>query len=307
MTHRTSAAQTGGVTDLRERTAAALSSADAAVAAADAAARAAGVEVRELTSQRELDDVYRMYNDIWRPDPTNPPVTSELLRALSKAGNYVSGAFDAGTLVGASVGFFGAPVDGALHSHIAGVSTAARGRSVGFALKLHQRAWSLLRGVALVAWTFDPLVRRNAYFNIVKLAASPAEYLPNFYGYMHDAINAGDDSDRLLVRWQLDCAAVVAACAGATTAADAQREREKGAAVALGIGADGGPEVGTFDAETLLVAVPPDIEAVRTRDPGDARNWRVAVRDSLGALLADGAGVTGFDRAGWYVVRREAR
>jgi predicted GNAT superfamily acetyltransferase len=307
MTRRAKSAHTVGVTDLRDHAAATLSTADAAVAAADAAARAAAVEVRELTTQRELDDVYRMYNEIWRPDPTNPPVTTELLRALSKAGNYVSGAFDAGTLVGACVGFFGAPVDGALHSHIAGVSTAAQGRSVGFALKLHQRAWSLLRGVSVVAWTFDPLVRRNAYFNIVKLAASPAEYLPNFYGGMHDAINGDDDSDRLLVRWQLESAAVIAACSGSTRAADAQRERDNGAAVALGVGADGKPEPGTADAETLLVAVPADIEALRRRDPDAAKQWRVAVRESLSALLNDGARVTGFDRAGWYVLRRGLR
>ncbi|HEY7007587.1 MAG TPA: hypothetical protein VH395_01525 [Jatrophihabitantaceae bacterium] len=295
------------MTDLRERTAATLPAADAAVAAADAAARAAGVEVRELTTHHELDDVYRMYNEIWRPDPTNPPVTSELLRALSKAGNYVSGAFDAGILVGACVGFFGAPVDGALHSHIAGVSTAARGRSVGFALKLHQRAWSLLRGVSVVAWTFDPLIRRNAYFNIVKLSATPAEYLPNFYGYMHDAINGGDDSDRLLVRWKLDSAPVIAACSGSITGADADRERDNGAVVALGIDADGMPESGTSDAAALLVAVPPDIETLRTRDPDAAKQWRVAMRESLGVLLNDGARVTGFDRAGWYVLRREQR
>jgi predicted GNAT superfamily acetyltransferase len=210
-------------------------------------------------------------------------------------------------LVGACVGFFGAPVDGALHSHIAGVSTAARGRSVGFALKLHQRAWSLLRGVSVVAWTFDPLVRRNAYFNVVKLSATPAEYLPNFYGYMHDAINGGDDSDRLLVRWKLDSAPVIAACSGSITGADADRERDNGAVVALGIDADGMPESGTSDAAALLVAVPPDIETLRTRDPDAAKQWRVAMRESLGVLLNDGARVTGFDRAGWYVLRREQR
>ncbi|EOD65420.1 hypothetical protein H480_26772 [Amycolatopsis vancoresmycina DSM 44592] len=29
------------------------------------------------------------------------------------------------------------------------------------------------------------------------------------------------------------------------------------------------------------------------------------MRDVLGGLLAEGAAVTGFDRAGWYVVARE--
>jgi predicted GNAT superfamily acetyltransferase len=304
MTTPTDTPHTEPVTDLREGTVATSTTVDAAVAAADAAARASGVQVRELTTQHELDAVYRLYNEIWRPDPTNPPVTGELLRAFSKAGNYVSGAFAGQDLVGACVGFFGAPAGGVLHSHIAGVSGAARGHNVGFALKVHQRAWSLLRGVTAIEWTFDPLVRRNAYFNIVKLAAMPDEYLDNFYGDMHDAINGGDDSDRILVRWQLDSGAVIAACVGSSRTLDVNVERARGAEVALAPGADGLPEQQKTDADTLLVAIPPDIETMRTQDPSAAKHWRMAVRESLGVLLADGARVTGFDRAGWYVVQR---
>ncbi len=292
------------VTDLHRDFAGSRFDADAAVGAADAAARAAGVQVREIGEIGELDAVYRLYADIWRPEPKNPPVTTELLRALSKAGNYVAGAFAGDELVGACVGFFGAPVDQALHSHIAGVSGAARGRSVGFALKVHQRAWSMLRAVATVAWTFDPLVRRNAFFNLVKLAAQPEEYLNNFYGGVHDAINGGDDTDRLLVRWPLDDPSVAAACVGITAAADADAERASGAAIALRVGALGGPALGTLDARTLLVGIPADIEQLRLSDPGCGKDWRLALRDVLGTLIADGARVTGFDRAGWYVLDR---
>ena len=178
------------------------------------AAAAAGVQLRELSALDELDQVYRLYDAIWRPDPNNPPVTTELLRALTKAGNYVGGAYDGDELIGACVGFFEAPAAVAMHSHVAGVSAAARGRNVGFALKLHQRAWALRRGVTAISWTFDPLIRRNAYFNVVKLGARPTEYLPNFYGQMEDGINDGDDTDRLLVRWQLDAPEVGAAAAG---------------------------------------------------------------------------------------------
>ena len=294
------------VTDLHRDFAGPPYSADAAVLAADGAARAAGVQVREISTLHELDAVYRLYDAIWRPDPNNPPVTSELLRALAKAGNYVAGAFDGDELLGACVGFFGAPADGTVHSHITGVSSAARGRSVGFALKLHQRAWSILRGVSTVAWTFDPLVRRNAYFNLVKLAARPREYLTNFYGGMHDAINGGDDSDRLLVHWQLDSPAVAGACLGATRCADAAAEKATGAAIALGVSALGYPAVGPSDAQTLLVAIPTDIEALRLSDPGCGKQWRLALREVLSVLIADGARVTGFDRAGWYVLDRRA-
>ena len=66
----------------------------------------------------------------------------------------------------------------------------------------------------VIEWTFDPLVARNAYFNLVKLAAEPSEYLTNFYGPMLDLINGKDDTDRLLVRWDLASPEVVAASAG---------------------------------------------------------------------------------------------
>ncbi|MFF1278171.1 GNAT family N-acetyltransferase [Streptomyces marokkonensis] len=278
-----------------------------AVAQAVAAADASGVRVREVTAGRELDEVHALFDLIWRPGPTSALMTGELLRALAKSGNYIGGAFDGDELIGACVGFFGAPADETLHSHIAGVSNAARGRSVGFALKLHQRAWSLQRGVSAISWTFDPLVRRNSYFNLVKLGTRPEEYLTNFYGDVRDGINGDDDTDRLLVRWELDSEPVRAACAGAPAPGDVAACRAAGAVEALGRGQDAGPVPGTLDGPTLLVAVPQDIERLRLTSPGQARQWRAALRDVLGTLLAGGARVTGFDRTGWYILQKGNR
>lgn len=278
---------------------------DPAVQAADAAALAAGVAVREVTDLAGMAAVVDLYATIWGRS-ANPPVSLELLRAFTKAGNYVGGAYDGDRLVGACVGFFHAPSEDALHSHIAGVAPDMAGRNVGFALKLHQRAWALLRGVSEVAWTFDPLVSRNAWFNLAKLAAEPAEYLPNFYGAMLDSINGDDDSDRLLVRWRLRDPAVVAACAGRPVVIRAADELAAGAVVALGLDAGGAPEPGRLDGATSLVAVPRDIQALRASDPALAQRWRVAVRDALSQLVADGGRVAGFDREGWYVVRRSS-
>jgi predicted GNAT superfamily acetyltransferase len=195
-----------------------------------------------------------------------------------------------------------------MHSHIAGVSARLPGRHVGFALKLHQRAWAMSRGVTVITWTFDPLVCRNAYFNIGKLAASAVEYLPDFYGAMDDEINSGDDTDRLLVHWPLADDPVVRAARGVGIAADAAGLRAAGAAVALDAGPGGRPAPGLAggEAPTILVRVPQDIETTRRDDGHAARLWRRAVRDVLGGLMADGGQVTGFDRSGWYVVRRGA-
>jgi predicted GNAT superfamily acetyltransferase len=279
---------------------------EAADAAASAAAAGAGVRIRELADLADLAAACRLFEEIWRPSPTNPPLTLELMRALTKAGNYAAGAYDGSLLVGACVGFFGPPSEHAMHSHIAGVSGAAGGRSVGYALKLHQRAWALARQVTEIAWTFDPLVRRNAYFNLVKLGARATEYLPNFYGGMHDSINSGTESDRLLVRWDLRSPQVAAACAGRFSPASATAERGRGARAVLSAGADGWPSSRTNGARSpgsaMLVAVPPDIERLREADPACADAWRGAVRDALEPLLACGGRVTGFDKDGWYIV-----
>ncbi|MEO6510179.1 MAG: GNAT family N-acetyltransferase [Nocardioides sp.] len=276
---------------------------DGAVQVADAAARAAGVSVREVAELSDLEQVVALFSDIWARS-ANPPMPLELLRAFSKAGNYVAAAFEGGTMVGACVGFFHAPSEDALHSHIAGLSRAATGRSIGFALKLHQRAWAIGRGVSEVAWTFDPLVARNAYFNLTKLGAIPDEYLPNFYGSMTDGINAGDDSDRLLVRWRLREPLVALTCAGAAAPPSVADELARGAVVALSVDEDGEPVVGRLDGAVSLVAVPADIERVRATAPALAQRWRIATREALMPLVAAGGRIEGFDRTGWYVVRR---
>jgi predicted GNAT superfamily acetyltransferase len=286
------------------------------------------VSIRELDSIGDLEAAVALFGEIWHPEPGTQPISAELMKALRKAGNYVTGAYDAGggQLVGACVGFFGPPAQESLHSHITGVSAAGLGRSVGFALKVHQRAWALQHDATEIAWTYDPLIRRNAYFNLVKLGARPAEYLPNFYGGMHDQINGGGETDRVLVSWDLRAARVAAACAGKAIPASAEAEIAAGAQVALAAAADGSPALspgwpgplagagaassglagtvlaGTVLAGTVLVAVPPDVERLRVTDPGAAAAWRSAVRDTLGGLMAAGGRVTGFDRAGWYVV-----
>jgi predicted GNAT superfamily acetyltransferase len=274
-----------------------------ATRAAVAAAKAADVVIRDLRRHEERAAAVRLFEAIWRPAAGNPPpMTAELLQALGHAGSYVAGAFAGGVrgtpegspggsgtrLVGASAGFFTAPPDCALHSHITGVAPTEAHRGIGFALKLHQRAWALARGVRQVVWTFDPLVARNAWFNLAKLGALPTAYLEDFYGPMTDAVNAGMASDRLLLAWRLDDPAVAAACAGR-----ARQPPATGAEPALTVGPGGEPVATPTDAPAVTVAVPPDLEAL---GPEQRRAWRAAVREALGGRLAAGAAVTGFLR-----------
>ncbi|MDY0909702.1 GNAT family N-acetyltransferase [Microbacterium sp. CFBP9034] len=250
-----------------------------AVSAAESAAQTAGVEVREIVGISEQAEVVRLLSSIWGRSPDNPPVPPELLRAFGKAGNYIAGAFAGSELVGATVAFHSTPERRALHSHIAGVTASHVGRSVGFAMKLHQRGWALARGIDAIEWTFDPLVARNAHFNVAKLRARPVEYLTNFYGEMGDAINGDDETDRLLVRWELRDGEVEAAAAAHPIVVDAS-----------------GPRY-------VAIAVPPDIERLRADDLASARLWRRRVREQFTALLGAGGQVVGFDRSAGYVVR----
>jgi predicted GNAT superfamily acetyltransferase len=307
--------------------------------AAARAAKAAGVVIRELGTLDELGGMIALFDEIWAPENGNSSLRLDLLRAMTKAGNYAAGAFDlvSGELLGACIGFFGPPAHAELHSHIAGVGPAGLGRAVGFALKVHQRAWCLRRDVRAIAWTYDPLIRRNSYFNLVKLGARPVEYLRNFYGTMDDAINGGTDTDRVLVHWDLCSELVADASCGRPRQASFAAERERGAVTALspgphglpvpglqadplsaaglpadplsaaGLPADplsaaGLPAGGGSGVRTLLVGIPADIEAMRVSDPAAAAAWRAALRDVLSPLLSSGARVTGFDREGWYVV-----
>src|SRR5262245_38271070 len=172
-------------------------------ATASEAAGHAGVEVHELSKPAETAAAADLFQAIWSAPAQAPPLSAELMRALAATGNYVAGAYVGDTMVGAAVAFFTDETPRALHSHISGVAEGMQGRSVGFALKLHQRLWALERGIGTIAWTTDPLVRRNAYFNLAKLGATVTEYLPDFYGEMKDGVNAADTSDRLMLTWAL--------------------------------------------------------------------------------------------------------
>lgn len=265
------------------------------------AAQRAGVSVRIIHDLPGMSAVVRLLHGIWRPEADNPLVTVELLRALAHSGNYVSGAFDGDRMVGACVGFLAAPPGIALHSHIAGVSPDVRGRGVGATLKLHQRAWAIEQGLTTITWTADPLVRRNAYFNLAKLGARPVEYLIDFYGEIGDAVNVGQGTDRLLLRWDITSALVDDTVNGFRPESEVLVVDD--AVSALAVSAAGHPVVGEPEAGSVrLVKVPADIEAIRQADAELAREWRFAVRRVLGQLLGGGSRVTGFTKDGCYVV-----
>ncbi len=270
-------------------------------AAADAA-RASGVTVRLLTEPVEHQAAQDLFIDLWATEPVHAPVSADLLAALSHFGGYVAGAYSGETLVGAAAGFRGADPEPSLHSHITGVRPDWQGRRVGYAIKLHQRVWALEHGITAINWTFDPLIRRNAFFNITRLGARPQRYLVDLYGEMRDGVNAGQGSDRILVTWPVTADALTRS---EPDVGDLRPDR-----VLLDTDAGGGPEwhppPADADADAseapLLCRVPADIETLRRSDPALAMAWRTAVRETLGGRMAAGHPITGMTRSGWYVV-----
>lgn len=247
--------------------------------------------VRPLETMEDHTRAAGLLAAIWGYPAGEGPVTPELLRALAHSGNYVAGAWLDDELIGASAGFIGRH-DGAvhLHSHISGVASEHQGTRAGFALKQHQRTWALERDIPVIEWTFDPLVRRNAYFNLSKLGATVIAYEPDFYGSMRDAINAGEETDRAVAKWDLVASRPTVPDGGSTAVILAADHDGRPVETAAAVGA----------ARVLRAWIPEDHLAVRARDAEVARAWRRALRDSVGRALQSGYVAVDMTRDGWY-------
>lgn len=244
---------------------------DAAFDPREAVAVPRGIEIRPLETIEQVFAASAVLDEVWGERGGMPP---NLLRALAHSGNYAVGLYDTAgddeRIIGASVAFFAAPAARSMHSHITGVLAGYRSQGLGRVLKQHQRAWALARDVGHVTWTFDPLVARNAHFNLRVLGARATEYLVDHYGPMDDAVNRGDETDRLMVSWALAAPAAVPSESDVVTS----------------------------------VAVPRDIELLRRTDPAEALEWRYRVRDAFGGLGEDGFVVLGFDDERGYLFGR---
>jgi predicted GNAT superfamily acetyltransferase len=201
-------------------------------------------------------------------------ITPNLLQAMVHSGSYLSGAFIDNKIVGAAFAFPATNGGLHLHSHMTAVLPEFRDQGVGYALKIDQWNWAKKNNYPQLSWTYDPLVRRNAKLNIAKLGVEISDYFPNFYGDMPDALNAGDESDRLMVSWRTDV--------------DAPKSREL---------------ITKLETDDILIEIPEDIVAIRSKNQSESMKWRRQVREQfLGAFEKNGK-VIGFSVNNEYVVR----
>ena len=231
------------------------------------------VRIVILNSNFEQNLARTVFDQTWAMD-AGTEITPNLLQAMVHSGAYLSGAFIGNECIGAAFAFPATTGGLHLHSHMTAVLDQYRDRGVGYLLKIDQWHWAKNNDYQEITWTFDPLVRRNAKLNLLKLGADIASYHPNFYGDMPDALNAGDESDRVLASWKV-------------------------------IGEKPISRSAIVDplASDILIAIPEDIVAIRESDLAENLKWRHEVRDQFLDALAKGGKVVGFSENSEYVVR----
>jgi predicted GNAT superfamily acetyltransferase len=230
-------------------------------------------QIKQLFSDYELLQARDIFDLTW-PMFAGSEITSNLLKAMVHCGAYLSGAFIDNIIVGAAFAFPATNNGVHLHSHMTAVLPEFRDKGVGYALKIDQWNWAKKQNYSHLSWTFDPLVRRNAKLNIVKLGVDISAYHPNFYGEMPDALNAGDESDRLIVSWSTDI--------------DEPKARQL---------------IAHPKPDDILIEIPEDIVAIRSKDQSESMKWRRQVRDQFLTAFEKNGKVIGFSTNNEYVVR----
>ncbi len=281
-------------------------------------------EIVELASVTALRPIEAMQKAVWGVDDLEV-VPATAMSAAVHAGGLVVAARAAGDLIGFAYGFVATAhgrgmVGAGLHSHMAAVMPEYRSAGVGRALKRYQAEWCRQRGLGWIDWTFDPLLAKNARFNLSVLGARAHDYLVDVYGPMPGALGGGIDSDRLLAVWPVaDVYPADASSADAspedepTDDAQVRRVDEPGVdavdrapeAWLLMRGPNGGPEiddsVGAAPGAPLRVAVPAEGHGVFA-DTALAMAWREAHRATLAKRLDDGYVATGFEDGAYLLV-----
>jgi predicted GNAT superfamily acetyltransferase len=229
------------------------------------------IAIRHLHTGEEFDACVALQRAIWGA-AFNEAVPRTILLIAGKLGGVVAGAFDESRDGSRMVGFvFGLTGlrDGRLAhwSDMLAVDPACRDQGIGRQLKAFQRDAVVALGVTDMYWTYDPLVARNAYFNLHRLGAEVVEYVTDMYGVTGSTLHGDVATDRFVVRWRLT----------------ARR-----------------PDVPARHGDDRLVAIPADAEVA-------SASWRAETRAAFTAAFAEGYRVVAFERAGSQAHYRLAR
>lgn len=243
-----------------------------------------GVDIRTLTHIADMLPIEDLQHAIWGYDK---PYPARLLFVIAETGGQVLGAFWQGRIVGFSFMLYARGQHGEgpyLHSQLVGVLPEYRDKQVGFLIKTAQRQYALDLGIDTIAWTFDPLQGRNAYFNIQKLGTIIRRYHPNYYGQLDSTFTRAIASDRCVAEWLVRTRRVearIAAREPSLTLAEVLRppymsithvEHSSSGTLRLVDSRLG------LEGERLVVEVPADFQPIMA-DMRLAEEWRAKTRD----------------------------
>lgn len=260
------------------------------------------INLRPVLSAEGATHFVELQRLVWGSDPLEI-VPNHVTVTVLKNGGALLGAYaddgppETGGMVGAAFWWLGATApkpfaEGAVApptlkicSHMAGVLPAWQGQGVGRILKLRQREMVLAQGLTeWVTWTYDPLQRVNAVFNIHRLGATCNSYYRNVYGTMRDALNAGSPSDRFQVDWRLNSPRVVQAISDRTDGARIPPTPPASTWQILPTepGPHGLPQpvdrLPAVDGAPIAMPIPDDINLIRRTDSELGLAWRFYVR-----------------------------
>lgn len=229
--------------------------------ALDTAVDPATVVVRALDTLEDREAGVAMQEATWGVG-FREKIPSAMLLIAEKTGGVAGGAFAPdGRILGFVFGLVGVR-DGVLFhwSDMLAVAPEARGLGLAERLKHWQADRCRAIGIHEMFWTFDPLVARNAWFNLRRLKAEVSEFAENVYGITDSPLMGPIPTDRFIARWRLD-----------------------------------GPAVPRTEAP-WTIPLPADYEALVRTDPAAAAAARYAFRDAVRAHAAAGRRVVGITR-----------
>ena len=276
-----------------------------------------GIIIRPVRSPADCRHVQLLQQRVWASGDRDL-VPAHVLITIAKNGGVLLGAFapDGPHKTGGMVGFVlgwpgygtddhGRPIPKHC-SHQVAVLPEYQRRGLGQAIKLAQREAILAQGITeWVTWTFDPLQRINAVFNLHRLGATSNTYLCNTYGELEDALNVGLPTDRLQVDWWLRSPRVVAATAP-EQATHTWPLEELRIMSAPDSGEANAPDISGLRAvDPLAVPIPETVNQLRTKAPARMSHWRYYLRAVLPTAFERGYILTDcvdLPSIGWHYI-----
>ena len=253
------------------------------------------VMLRPLETRQECLTCVSLQREIWGQDFVDV-VPATILMVSQRVGGVAGGAFDTkDRLIGFVFGISGAANGMLAHwSHMLAVRPEARRIGLGRRLKLYQRTQLLERGIRVAAWSYDPLMTANASFNLNALGACPTEYVDDMYGDTGSTLHGGLDTDRLIVKWQLDDPRVARRISGEHRIALPDAATQAPVVLSPDPADSGATDRSLPTGDWVRIAVPADIGSLKATDPEAARRWQRSVREAFHIYLKNGYRVVGF-------------